>query len=150
MEIPNIFKGYYYPSDRTVRCPRFHRCVITNKCQNYDRHLLECNVCESRTDTHEYHQKDIPLGGHLPEGELYPDLQDAITTLERKMCRAFSHPDTEHQNTRLLDVADNYSKEVKLINMTKTFSSLGVLQMEEEIVNHYVDEETAKLLGRIE
>jgi hypothetical protein len=150
MEIPNICKGHLYPSARVPRCPRFHRCTVTNKCQNYDRHLLECNVCESRTNTHELDAACVPLGGHLAEGEFYPDLQDAIATLERMLGKAFAHPDNPSQTLNSRDIARNWEREAKVTEMVKTFSSIGALNMDEKIMEALVDEDTARLLGRLE
>lgn len=150
MEIPNLVKGYFYPSSRVCRCPRFHRCTITNKCQSFDLHLLECNVCEQRTDVHEHDPESVPLGGYLPEGEYHPDLQDAFANLERMLHKPFAHPDQEAQTLNSYDIAEKYQREKKITDMLTMFSSVGALSMDEKIMNALVDPETAKLLGRLE
>lgn len=151
MEIPNIVKGEFYPSSRVSRCSRFHRCTVTNKCQTYDRHLEECNVCESRTNTHELAPESVPLGGHLPEGEFYPDLQDAIGYLEKMLGRSFAHPDAEGQTVNTMDTARNWEKEQRVAEMVRQFSSEGKLTMEEKIMRTLVDPEMAqRILGRLE
>lgn len=150
MEIPNTLKGHYYPSSRVPKCPRFHRCTVTNKCQNYDRHLLECNICESRTNLHEVDGDSVPLGGHLPEGEYYPDLQDAFATLEKLLGTPFAHPDMVGQQINGADIARQWEKEHRVTEIIRRFSALGTLQMQEEIMNAMVDPNIANLLGRME
>ena len=150
MDVPNAFKGYYYPSSRVARCSRFHMCTVTKKCQNFDRHLLECSVCESRTNAHLLDSDSVPLGGHLPEGEYYPDLQDAFGELERMVGRPFAHPDQESQTLNSADIARNWEREQRTIETIQTFSSVGALGMDEKIMQTLVDPETARLLGRME
>ena len=150
MEIPNILRGHFYPSARVSRCPRFHRCTVTNKCQNYDRHLLECSLCEARTNTHEFDPDSVPLGGHLPEGEYYPDLQDAMAQLEKLLGKPFAHPDSESQTMASADIARKYERDHKIVETIKMFSATGALTMEEKIMQALVDPDTAKLLGRLE
>jgi len=149
MEIPNLCKGYYYPSARSARCPMFHRCTVTNKCQNYDRHNLQCNLCEEKSNMHEVDPDGVPLGGHLAEGEFYPDLQDAFGYLERMIGSPFAHPDAEPQKFNKADIARKHDKETRVVEMIRLFSSLGKLKMEETIENVMVDPEVAKHLGRI-
>lgn len=150
MDVPNPMKGEFYPSNRVSRCPRFSRCTVSNKCQNYDRHLLECNVCESRTNTHEVDPVSVPLGGYLPEGEYHPDMQDALQQLERLCGRPFSHPDAVPTTQSGADIASKFEKEKKIADMVAMFSRVGPMQMEEVIMQALVNEDTAKLLGRIE
>lgn len=150
MEIPNAFKGHYYPSSRIARCPRFHRCIVTNKCQSFDRHLLECNLCESRTTSHETDPDAVPLGGHLAEGEFYPDLQDAIRQLELRMNIPFIDRNAEVEVHNSVDIVEEYRREKRITDMIQKFTTVGPLKMDEAIVNTYVDPETAKLLGRLE
>lgn len=149
MEIPSLLAGYYYPTRNAYRCPKFHMCTVTKKCQNYDRHDLACTICETRTNASELSPDSAPLGGHLPEGEFYPDLQDAIGQLERRMNKSFAHPDVESQKFNPVDIARQQDKEHKIVEMIRTFSSVGKMRMEEEIMHAMLDEETRKILGRI-
>ncbi len=150
MEIPNTLKGNFYPSSRVSRCPRFHMCQVTKKCQSFDRHLQECNLCESRTNTHELDPDSVPLGGHLPEGEYYPDLQDAFAELEKMIGKPFAHPDMEEQHLNNADIARNWEREQRVVKTIQEFSSAGSLAMEEKIMQAMVDPEVAQLLGRME
>lgn len=150
METPGMLSGHYYPSGRVCRCARFHQCVVTKKCQNYDAHNLQCNVCESRTNAHEIDPNSVPLGGHIPEGEYYPDLQDAITTLEDMLNTPFAHPDTESQTINSRNIARKYEREHKVTEMLSEFSSLGKLQIEEKLTEMYCDPDKRKIIGRID
>ena len=150
MEIPNNLKGHFYPSSRVARCPRFHMCTVTKKCQNYDRHLLQCSICELRTNTHEIDPDSVPLGGHLPEGEFYPDLQDAFAGLERMLGKPFAHPDAEGQSVNSYDISRQRERESHIIEVIKNFSAVGALSMDEKIMHALVDPELANLLGRME
>lgn len=142
METPNVLKGYLYPSSRVCRCPRFHACIATKKCQNYDPHQLDCSVCEQRTTLNDN------LGGFLPEGEYVPDLQDAIHTLEEQLNKPMAHPDQQGQKGE--DITNKYNKERKAADMLAHFMNDGTITMEEKIMYAMSDPETAKLLGRME
>ena len=150
MEINTILKGYYYPSSRICKCPRFHMCTVTHKCQNYDQHNLECEVCEQRTDTHKIDPNSVPLGGHIAEGEIYPDIQDAIMQLQRMIQKPFAHPDTESQVMSANDIASKYHHDRKVTEMLRMFGSCGRLTMEEKIMQALVDESTSEYLGRLQ
>jgi hypothetical protein len=150
MEIPNSLKGYFYPSSRVSRCPRFHACTITKKCQNFDRHLYECILCEQRTNTHELDSDSVPLGGYLPEGEYHPDLQFAFAELERMTGRPFSHPDDEGQTMNSTDIARKWEREHRVVETIRQFTQLGSMTMDEKIMHALVDPELAELLGRME
>jgi hypothetical protein len=150
MDTPTTLKGHFYPSSRVSRCIRFHACTVTKKCQNFDRHLQECNLCESRTNTHEVDPDSVPLGGHLPEGEYYPDLQDAFAQLEKLIHKPFAHPDAETQNFNSVDIARNWEREHRITETIRHFSSVGALSMDENIMQALVDPELAALLGRME
>lgn len=150
METPNILRGYYYPTARTPRCPKFHACTVTKKCQNYDRHLLMCTLCEARTNTHDVDPNSVPLGGHLPEGEYYPDLQAAMVEMEKMLNKPFAHPDSKPQTIQGDAITRNYEREHRVIETIRQFSSTGALHMEEQILNALVDPDLAQLLGRLE
>lgn len=152
MDVPNILKGYLYPSSRVSRCPRFHRCTVSNKCQNYDPHRLDCSLCELRV-VREMNQplEDVPLGGILPEGEYVPDLQDAVKVLSEQTGVPLAHPDNPTQKVEALgDITDKLAKQRKAADILARFQAAGVMRMEEQIAEALVDPETAKLLGRME
>ena len=143
METPNILKGALYPSSRRSVCPRFHACIVSKKCQNFDQHMLECIICESRVD-------GAPMiGGYIPEGEYYPDLQDAIHTIEDRLHRPLADPNDDGQKMDQFDVSQKYQKERKAADMMHAFLN-GPGSMEEKIVNAMVDPKLARLLGRME
>lgn len=150
METPNIFKGHQYPTARTPRCPMFHACTVSKKCQNYDKHRLICTVCESRTNAHEVDPNSVPLGGHLPEGEYYPDLQAAMMELEKLIHKPLAHPDAKPQSIQGAAITRDYEREHKVTEMIRHFSSVGALHMEEKIMHAMVDPDIAQLLGRLE
>ena len=71
--VSNLNKGFLYPSQNRSRCAAFHPCLLTQKCQSYNRNSLVCNLCESRImvgDT------NVQFGGYISEGEIMPDLQE--------------------------------------------------------------------------
>jgi hypothetical protein len=145
METPNLAKGYLYPSQRVARCPRCHLCAISHKCQNFDQHNLECAVCESRSP-----MGQDKLGGIIPEGEFVPDLQDAIHTVEQMMGNPMTHPDQEGQTIKPYDISSNYDKVKKSTELLSKFLNRPDTTMDEQIMEAMVDEETKKLLGRME
>lgn len=150
MNTPNILAGYFYPSTMVSRCPRFHACTISKKCQNYDAHNYECAMCESRSNAHERDPNSVPLGGYLAEGEYYPDLQNSIMELERLLNKSFAHPDMEPQKYNTLDVANNMERERKIVDSIQHFTQLGKFTMEEKIMQAIVDPSLKDLLGRLE
>lgn len=144
-DIHSIFRGYMYPSNLTARCPRFHRCIVSNKCQSYDPHQPDCAVCETRVDP------PGKLGGLLPEGKYMPDLQDAVHTIEELQHRPFAHRDAVGQPVETERAIDNKMNRIrKSIDMCKQFMDTGVWNMEEKVVRCLYDTEQKKLLGRIE
>jgi hypothetical protein len=94
MVVPNIARGHLYPTARRHACPIYSRCLVTNKCQNYDKHQLICNVCESRV------RPAVNLGGSPAEREFGDDVQVALKIVRDAVNAAFAHPDQEGQNTR--------------------------------------------------
>jgi hypothetical protein len=70
--------------------------------------------------------------------------------LERWMNKSFAHPDTEGQKVNSVDIANKAENERKIVDALRVFSSLGRLQMEDQIKNALVDPEIARLLGRLE
>lgn len=150
MDTPNALKGHFYPSSRVSRCSRFHACTVTKKCQNFDRHLYECTLCEQRTNTHELDPDSVPLGGFLAEGEYSPDLQFAFAELERMIGKPFSHPDAESQVMNTADISRKWEREHRIVETIKNFTQLGGMTMDEKIMQALVDPELANLLGRME
>jgi hypothetical protein len=145
MEIPNIAKGHLYPSTRVSRCSRFHRCIVSNKCQNFDRHRLDCNVCELRAS----HSHDV--GGQLPEGLYWPDLQDMIKTLQDLKRTAWAHPDREGaRGEDMADMTAKYQKVKKATDALAFFSSIGHLNWDEKVAYAMMDPNTRQHLGRLE
>lgn len=145
METPAILKGYLYPSVRVERCPRFHKCIVTHKCQNYDPHQADCQWCETRPIP-----KSTNLGGILPEGKLMPDLQDAIRCVQTVMKRPFAHPDNEMQKINGRDIERKYEKFTRSQEMLASFATSGLVDIEEKVTCAMYDLEKKKLLGRIE
>lgn len=144
METPAMLRGYLYPSVRVSRCPRFHRCIITHKCQNYDPHQVDCQFCETRC------QPAQNLGGIIPEGELIPDLQDAVRCVQQTMMRPFAHPDAPVQKINGREIARTHDKFTKSQQVLSSFASTGLLDIEEKVKSAMYDLEKKKLLGRIE
>lgn len=143
-EVSTILKGYLYPSMQVTRCPFYHRCLVTGKCQNYDPHQVHCSVCETRV---------VPpgkLGGILPEGKYVPDLQDAIRTMEIVLNKAYANRESRGQ---ILDteeeITNKQSKIRKSTEMIKMFMDSGFMKMEEKIVDCLYDLEKKKILGRL-
>lgn len=128
MEIPLAAKGYLYPSSRISRCPFYHRCLISNKCQSYDAHCHACVTCESMNP---YEDK---LGGYLPEGEYIPDLQDSIATVEKSMGLAMAHVDHEFQKVDGEDITLQHEKTRKASDQLNQFLSKSMVEIEDEIL----------------
>lgn len=143
-EISTVLKGYNYPSTHVARCPRFHRCLISNKCQSYDPHQPDCAVCETRVDP------PGKLGGLLPEGKYMPDLQDAVHTLEQLKQTPFAHRDQPGQKVESTqEINANFSRMRRSIEMCKMFLDEGYWKMEEKVVDALYDVNKKQLLGRI-
>jgi hypothetical protein len=109
MQIANQLRGFNYPTFKTERCPKFHRCIVTSKCQNFDRHSNICQNCESRV------RPPIGIGGLLPEGELEPDVQEAVKTIQRILNRPMMHPDVDQS----LEINQNMINAKKLEESNK-------------------------------
>lgn len=144
METPAILKGHMYPSARVERCPRFHRCVATHKCQNYDLHQVDCQFCESRCSIHRH------LGGLIPEGKILPDIQDAIRCVQETMKLAYAHQDASGQKINGRDISRTYDKFQKATRVLNLFASTGLTDIKEKSCLAMYDVEQQKLLGRME
>lgn len=143
MEIPNISRGFNYPTSRFSKCLRFHPCFISKKCQNFDKHNFECMQCESRV------RPIIQAGGYLPEGEFMPDLQDAMVVLEKTLKRAMVDPDADGQIMNSIDVTRDWERVTRASDKLKAFMR-DKATLEEEVVHALVDPELAEKLGRLE
>ena len=138
METPNILKGFLYPSSRVSRCPRFSECLVSKKCQNYDPHQLDCAVCESRV-TPQYF-----LGGYVPEGEYYPDVQAAFKIITKRLHKAIAHPDSPHMSFNLGDIVEEQEKFNKSTEILRKFQAEKKLDLEETITNNLGEIEARK------
>ena len=149
METPNPLKGHMYPSRMVSRCPRFHACKITHKCQNFDQHRADCQFCEHRV-VEKLNQipEVVVLGGILPEGEYVNDLQDAIHIIEQARLAPLAHADGEMVTVgNTVDISKRLSMEAKATDMLAKFNQSGLMTIsEEDIVNN----DRASNYGRIE
>lgn len=143
MEIPNLCRGFNYPTSRYAKCPRFHACFISKKCQNFDKHNFECAQCESRV------RPITQAGGYLPEGEYMPDLQDAMSLLEKTLKRAMVDPDADGQVMNSVDVTRDWERVTRASETLKAFMT-DKAQLEETVMHALVDPELASKLGRLE
>lgn len=134
--------GYLYPSNFCSRCPRFHACRLTQKCQNYNPHLMECETCESRVSP------NPQLAGLLPEGEYAPDLQHGIKELEDRMNVAFSHPDGKRQRLGP-DITLEFEKSRRATEQLAEFLSESKAKFEEKITHALTDSAMRKYLGKL-
>lgn len=145
-ETAPLFKGYNYPSGTVARCPRYHRCLVSNKCQSYDPHQPDCAVCETRVSP--------PLdkiGGVIPEGKYIPDIQDCVHTIEKIKLMAFAHRDSKGQTLESsVDISENWDRMRRATDMMKMFMDEGAMKLEEKTVNALYDVEKKKLLGRLD
>jgi hypothetical protein len=91
VESSYFLRGHYYDTKKSKKCSRFHPCVVTQKCQNYNRHCQECFICEQRI------YPPANLGGMISEGENVPDVQLATIQTQYLMAKAFNSPDAEAQ-----------------------------------------------------
>ena len=126
MNTPNTLSGYLYPSDRINRCPRFHACLASKKCQNYDQHNLECNLCESRINNNEN------LGGYVAEATHMPDIQDDLRVIENMKHQLMADPDAEGQLINGHRITEQYSEERRAVERLGTFAKYSRMQLEEE------------------
>lgn len=143
MDTPNLLKGHLYPSNRVSRCPRFHACVACKKCQNFDRHQLDCQVCESRV-----YPKPL-VCDHIPEGEFIPDIQNSIRIMELFRNEAMAHPDREGQIIDGKEITNKYEKARQASNLLHDFTSSEGTTTEEKVVRAYLNkEQREKLIGK--
>lgn len=145
-ETSTLLKGYMYPSAQVARCPRYHRCLISNKCQSYDAHQADCAVCETRVDP------PGRLGGILPEGKYIPDLQDAISTIEKNLKVSFAHRDARmHKDPNSVEMTQKWDRLQKSVEMCKQFMAEGTwTSLDEKVMNAVYDTQQKKFLGRID
>ncbi len=126
MNTPNTLSGYLYPSDRISRCPMFHACVASKKCQNYDPHNLQCNLCESRISNNEN------LGGYIAEASHMPDIQADVRTLEKMKHMAMADPDFEGQLINGHRITEEHNEYRRAAERLGTFSKYSRTHLEEE------------------
>ena len=107
MESNHFTRGFNYPTRAIQRCPKFHLCIATKKCQSYNRHERACFLCEQRV------YPATNLGGCLPEGEFVSDQQNAIKVIEEGFNRAYQHPDDE--NVLVSMPSEHIQEEVKAL-----------------------------------
>lgn len=143
MNIPNVAKGHLYPSTLRTRCPRFHRCTITNKCQSYDRTRLECQVCESRV------RPPLMVKGVLAEGEFEPDLQDAMKVMRDAIRRPHAHPDQEAQKIDGYEISEKYDRVRKATEVLRMFQTAGMFSLRGQVEQAYLNPEARRMLGRL-
>lgn len=121
MEIPNVMRGYFYPTTRISRCPSYSGCFACRGCQNYNKHALVCVKCESRK----------------PEGlecslERHPDyIQWCLKELTKRMNMPMFHPDketvkTEGVSQQGMSYVDTEYEQI--INALTKFSHLGSIK----------------------
>lgn len=126
MNTPPLLRGGLYPSQLCSRCPRFHPCTVTKKCNNFDQHQPDCQMCESLV------RPPVHVGGYTPEGEFVPDLQDAMAILSRARRTPVAHPDMEAQPVDSIQITNTYERERKAADLLAAYSSLGAMDMYEE------------------
>lgn len=139
MITPNILRGHFYPVPRQWRCPRFHACQVSHKCQNYDRHCLECRICESRI-----HPVPDIVGGYLAEGQYKPDIQAAMRNIRDMMRAPYAHPDRVKQKINPMNVAENLERYKKSTEIVARFMSLPTTKFERETADLWADAEDAR------
>ena len=138
-----ILSGYLYPSNYRSRCPRFHACRLTQKCQNYNPHMLDCSLCETKVNPNPL------LGGFLAEGEFSPDLQDSIKTVEEELGVSFAHPDGKRQKIGP-DITLKWEKMRKATDQLAEFMAGSKAEFDEKIYSALVDPALKSKLGRLE
>lgn len=126
MNTPNTLSGYLYPSLRVNRCPRFHACLASKKCQNYDQHNLECQVCETRTSDKEN------IGGYVAEGTYMPDVQDDVRTMEKMKHQLMADPDRETQTINGHRITQEHNEYRRASERLGAFAKYSRMTMEEE------------------
>lgn len=97
MDVPYSLRGEFYPTNMTVGCPEFSRCLACNKCNNYNEKDYMCIMCESKFNK-EY------ICNHND------DVQNSIIKIERLFKRSMSHPD-DNPPPISEAVAANYKQE---------------------------------------
>lgn len=140
MQAPSAIRGYMYPTSLTSKCPMYSRCLVTSKCQNYDRHRLQCGVCEQRV------RPATMLGGVLPEGEFEGDAQLALKVIQKAVNAPFAHPDQQPGRVESVDMVDQRRMEASSEILRRWSEAQGV-RMKTEDVYTTVDAETAHKLS---
>ena len=147
MDCPSALKGALYPSTRKSRCPLFHPCQATRKCQSYDPNSVMCEYCEHVI------RPNPSVGGYLAEGEFVPDLQHSLKIIQQIAKRPWLHPDNPSQRINSKEVVNKYEETVAASNRLAEFAGISNLTMEHEIVERIVGRrgpDGVEVLGRIE
>lgn len=100
MQVPSIARGFLYPNMLRNRCPKFSQCLLTSKCQNYDKHQRICALCETRV------RPAVNLGGVLAEGEYQEDAQLAIKTIRDALNAPFADPNFDGGSSASVTMTD--------------------------------------------
>ncbi len=137
--IAPVLRGHLYPSNLHSRCPRFHACIATKKCQNFDCHRLDCQLCESLVRPNEL------VGGYLPEGEFVPDVQHALKILEVEKKIAWSSPDGQPNTQRGDQITAQYEQQRRATEVLSRFSGKTNMQIQQEIAK----DENAPYRGKV-
>lgn len=147
MTAPNLIRGFLYPSQYRSRCHRFHACIVSQKCQNFDRHNRECITCESRMIGAK--AAKVQFGGFIAEGTYSPDLQDAMKCFQDRMQMRLSHPDREMtQNS--YDIVNKSDRLRRATDKIEAFSNMVGLELEHTVANAWYDPKNRKLCGRLD
>ena len=94
---PSLLRGFFYSTTKMRRCRAYHPCVATFKCQNFDRHNLHCQICESRV------WPRLPrTGGYIPSGEYLADLQETIKQVQRYTRSSMMDMERKQPGTRIV------------------------------------------------
>jgi hypothetical protein len=121
----------------------FHACQATKKCQNFDSHRLQCQVCEERV------RPSTTVRGYLAEGEYMPDIQHALAILTRKIKKAMADPNRPGQKISGYDISKKYDQTRKATEMLSRFSNIIGMKLTEEVERVRISEEERQYLGRI-
>jgi hypothetical protein len=129
--IPNIARGFFYPTSLRSRCPNFSRCIVTNKCNNYDAHNRVCALCETRV------RPNHNLGGLKPELEFEDDVQNAVKIM-RDALNAPMVDQNAHTSTASVDIEEMHKLQESMAiyskwsNLTQTTEEDATVEMSEE------------------
>ena len=117
MEVPNVMRGWFYPTTRISRCPSYHKCAACKGCQNYNKFQHICRICESR--------KPAGLECSL---ERHPDyIQWCLQELTKRMNMPMVHPDKKPGLVQGPE-ADQGDEFQKILEALEEFSHLGSIK----------------------